>query len=171
MGVATLSLLVEDELRPTHLPKAGKGCSTQSRAWTSHGMPVLQAIFHAETKPNYNNLFQACCELWTARHPNKQPLEKQMSLQLHKDFHPSIEEARHEVWQLSRARAMIFPFQTKVTHDDAGKVSATHIAEGEVHQKAFVLCSGSHQSSPFRANVAFVQFSLEGFPRHTATSW
>ena len=24
----------------------------------------------------YSNLFQACCELWTARQPNKQPLEK-----------------------------------------------------------------------------------------------
>ena len=113
MGVATLSLLVKDELRPTHLPKMGAGCRTQSSAWTSHGMPLLQAIFHAETKANYVNLFDACCDLWTARHPNKKPLQQQMSLQLHKDFHPSIEEARRHVWPLSRPCDDFFHFKEK----------------------------------------------------------
>jgi len=110
MGVATLSLLVKDELRPTHLPKMGAGCRTQSSAWTSHGM---QAIFYAETKANYVNLFDACYDLWTARHPNKKPLQQQMSLQLHKDFHPSIEEARRHVWPLSRPCDDFFHFKEK----------------------------------------------------------
>ena len=113
MGVATLSLLVKDELRPTHLPKMGAGCRTQSRAWTSHGMPLLQAIFHAETKANYVNLFAACCDLWTARHPNQKPLQQQMSLQLRKDFHLSIEEARRHVWPLSRPCDDFFHFKEK----------------------------------------------------------
>ena len=103
MGVATLSLLVKDKLRPTHILKAGKGCRTQSRAWTSHAMPILQAVFHAETKLNYVRLFQVCCEVWAARHPEKKPLPEQLTLQLHKDFHPSIEEARLEVFPLSLA--------------------------------------------------------------------
>ena len=72
-----------------------------------------QAIFYAETKANYVNLFDACCDLWTARHPNKKPLQQQMSLQLHKDFHPSIEEARRHVWPLSRPCDDFFHFKEK----------------------------------------------------------
>lgn len=113
MGVATVSLLVKDQLRKTRLPKAGKGSRTQSRAWTSHGMPVAQAIFHAETKPNYCRLFRICCDLWAERQPRSLPLPEQRSLQIHKDFHPSTEEARREVFPHSRACDDFFHFKEK----------------------------------------------------------
>lgn len=113
MGVATVSLLVKDQLRKTRLPKLGKGSRTQSRAWTSHGMPVAQAIFHAETKPNYCRLFRTCCDLWAERQPSRLPLPEQRSLQIHKDFHPSAEEARREVFPHSRACDDFFHFKEK----------------------------------------------------------
>ena len=113
MGVATVSLLVKDQLRKTRLLKAGKGSRTQSRAWTSHGMPVAQAIFHAETKPNYCRLFRICCDLWAERQPRSLPLPEQRSLQIHKDFHPSTEEARREVFPHSRACDDFFHFKEK----------------------------------------------------------
>ena len=113
MGVATLSLLVKDALRPTHLPRGPGGCRTQSRAWTSHGLPIVQAVFHAETKPNYIRLFQKICDLWASRQPRRSPLQEQLTLQIHKDFHPSIEEARLQVLPLSRACDDFFHLKQK----------------------------------------------------------
>ena len=115
MGVATLSLLVKDELRATHLTRACKGSRTMGRAWVAHGLPLLQAIFHAETKPNYVALFKTTCDVWRA-HTQHQPLLQNITgLQIHKDFHASIEEARNEVFPLSRACDDFFHFSEK-TH-------------------------------------------------------
>ena len=135
MGVATLSLLVKDNLRPTHLPKAGKGARTQSRAWTSHAMPVLQAIFHAETKPNYVRLFETCCEQWAARHPDKTPLQDQLTLQLHKDFHASIEEARRQVFPLSRACDDFFHMTEKMHTTMKAKCQQLVLRKGKYVKK------------------------------------
>lgn len=107
LGVATLSSLVKDQLRMTHLAKLGKGCRTQSRFWTSHAVPLLQAGFHAETKPSYIRLFQTCCNLWGTRPPRRQPLQERHSLQTHKDFHPSIEEARRSSWAVAAVSVML----------------------------------------------------------------
>ena len=62
--VATVSLLVKDKLRPTHLTNMHRGVRTQARAWTSHAVPLLQAIFHSESAQNYKRLFHCLCKLW-----------------------------------------------------------------------------------------------------------
>jgi hypothetical protein len=133
----------------------------------SHAMPILQAVFHAETKLNYVRLFQVCCEVWAARHPEKKPLPEQLTLQLHKDFHPSIEEARLEVFPLSRACDDFFHMKEKChTTMQAKCKQLAHGAERQIHQKALAVHIGCHCHSPVYPDLAAFQLALENCPRN-----
>lgn len=155
MGVATVSLLVKDRIRPTHLTRAGKGCRTQGHAWTSHGMPILQAIFHAETKPNYVRLFACVCDVWRQRCAHRQPLEEQKTLQVHKDFHPSIEEARREIFPHSRACDDFFHMREK-SHTVMQSTCAQVVLRKGKYIKKNAVCSRYHLHPTVSSNPAIV---------------
>ncbi|CAJ1399628.1 unnamed protein product, partial [Effrenium voratum] len=112
MGVATLSLLVKDKLRPTTLIRHGDGCRVQGRAYTSHAVPIMQAVFHDETEANYERLFRAFDKHWMESGSNRPPLTD-VALQVHKDFHKAIETARRSCWPASRACDDFFHFSQK----------------------------------------------------------
>eukprot|EP00959_Pyramimonas_sp_CCMP1952_P291677 6100614-Pyramimonas_sp.AAC.1 len=59
-GAATISLQAKDKLRGTAFPK-GDGAvqgRVQGRAFTTHGVPLLQATFNTEEAPNFMDFFR-----------------------------------------------------------------------------------------------------------------
>ena len=87
-GVVTISVLVKDRLRVTTLSRDAhplgpcpgeeprKGVRrVQGRAWTSHVMPLLQAVIHAETTENYVALFKLLENLWVSARPHDKHLK------------------------------------------------------------------------------------------------
>ena len=87
-GVATVGLLTKDGLRKTTLSRGSGSQDTriQGLALTSHTVPIIQAIFHQETDPNYQRLFRRVDRLWQdSATPKRKPLSAP-PLQLHKDF-------------------------------------------------------------------------------------
>ena len=109
-GVATVSLLVKDGLRCADVG-AGAG-RVQGRAFTTRAVPFLQATMHQETTANYVRLFRVAAELWEACHPSRPPL-RECVRQLRKDFAPSIETARQEVFPNSRPCDDWFHFKSR----------------------------------------------------------
>lgn len=82
-GVATVSILVKDQLRMTTLTRRGPHTDAadrpgpaparrvQARAWTCHAMPIVQAVIHAETTANYIALFRALERMWSTARPGE----------------------------------------------------------------------------------------------------
>ena len=92
-GIATVSVLVKDALRMTTLSRdsrplvSGEGASraqgtrrVQGRAWTSHAMPLLQAIIHSESASNYIALFEQLEHVWAGARFNDKPLKEHDAL-------------------------------------------------------------------------------------------
>ena len=100
-GIATVSLLVKDELRNTSLGRDAAGRRVQGEAWTSHALPVMQAIVNAETVANFEDIFRSLCHAWGTLNVDKPSLHEVVR-QVHKDFAPAIEEARRRVFPFSR---------------------------------------------------------------------
>eukprot|EP00439_Symbiodinium_sp_Y106_P054891 s1388_g7.t1 len=91
-GVATLNILVKDQVRNTTL-KHGSGKRVQGRAYTTRAVPFPQAVMSDEGTENHVRLFRLACELWSHAKPDSPPLAELVT-QVHKDFAPGIEAAR-----------------------------------------------------------------------------
>jgi len=91
-GVVTASICVKDELRRTTL-RRGVGGRVQARMYTSHALPVLQAVVHFEETGNLVHFFNLLKLQWAEACPARAPLEDVL-VQLHKDFIASTEAAR-----------------------------------------------------------------------------
>jgi len=91
-GVVTASICVKDELRRTTL-RRGVGGRVQARMYTSHALPVLQAVVHFEETGDLVHFFNLLKLQWAEACPARAPLEDVL-VQLHKDFIASTEAAR-----------------------------------------------------------------------------
>ena len=116
-GVATFGLLTRDKLRKTTLSRAARTDSTPARtqgfAFTSHTVPVVQAIFHQETHGNFQRLFRAVDKLWQNSASPPRPSLATLPFQLHKDFKKEIETARVDCFPHSRACDDFFHWSQK----------------------------------------------------------
>jgi hypothetical protein len=92
-GCLAVSFLVKDRLRLTTLSRGPQG-RLQGRVFTSHAAPVLQAILHVE---DFENIVQVLVTLkneWARVRPLSAPLDT-LVVQVHKDYHPALENARN----------------------------------------------------------------------------
>lgn len=103
-GIATIVLYVKDKLRWTSFHHRGQGISkkVQGNAFTTRGLPVLQAIVNQESELNMNALFRAFEYPWEHLHPHG-PTSAAILRQVHKDFAAGIEAARIKVFPFPRA--------------------------------------------------------------------
>ena len=99
-GVLTMSFLVKDHQRYTNLGRIAKR-RVQGRVYTSHAVPVMQAILHCEETDNIIQAFETLKRLWGIHFPDRQPLEDLLDA-LHKDYLPALEAARRQAWKQSR---------------------------------------------------------------------
>ena len=108
----------------------------------------------AETKPNYVRLFACICDVWRQRCAHRQTLEEQKTLQVHKDFHPSIEEARREIFPLSRACDDFFHMREK-----SHTVMQSKCAQVVLRKGKYIKKNCSMQSIP-SASYGFFQSAI-----------
>ena len=155
MGVATVSLLVKDQLRKTRLPKLGKGSRTQSRAWTSHGMPVAQAIFTPKQSPTIAAFFGpvATCGQNASRAACLCPSSE--AFKSTRTFTPApkklVEKSSHTL-----GHVMIFPFQRKISHGHAVQVPSGCSSQRKTCEKAFALCLDCGVAAAVHPDIASV---------------
>lgn len=134
-GVATFGLLTRDKLRKTTLSRAARTDSTPARtqgfAFTSHTVPVVQAIFHQETHGNFQRLFRAVDKLWQNSASPPRPSLATLPFQLHKDFKKEIETARVDCFPHSRACDDFFHWSQKQHTTMAAKCCKTVLRKGK----------------------------------------
>ena len=99
-AILTVSVLVKDVPRPTHLAH-GVRKSVQSKATTTRALPLLQALVQSETTEDVVAVFRALAAHWESRHPDRRSLY-QLVKQVHKDYAPALEAARATVFPRSR---------------------------------------------------------------------
>jgi hypothetical protein len=125
MGVLTVSLLAKTGLRNTRL----QGTRQQIRACVTRGLPVLQAIIHAESSPNADRMFALLEQLWVETHGSGRPPLRDCVKQVHKDFAPAFESARLLHFPNSRPCDDYFHLRQKYRELDA-RLSQTHVENG-----------------------------------------
>ena len=125
MGVLTVSLLAKTGLRNTRL----QGTRQQIRACVTRGLPVLQAIIHAESSPNADRMFALLEQLWVETHGSGRPPLRDCVKQVHKDFAPAFESARLLHFPNSRPCDDYFHLRQEYRELDA-RLSQTHVENG-----------------------------------------
>ncbi|MCP4243202.1 MAG: hypothetical protein GY772_21820, partial [bacterium] len=99
-AVLTCSLLVKDKLRRTSLGRSG-GRKVQGNAFTSHALPLVQAIINIEQIENVHQVFETLKRLWAHVCPMRRELENYV-VQVHKDWLACLENARLAQFPKSR---------------------------------------------------------------------
>ena len=92
VGCLTVSFLVKDRLRRPTVARGPQG-RVQGYVFTSHAAPALQAMLHVEELENIVQVLVTLKQEWAIAKPLAAPLES-MVVQVHKDYHPALENAR-----------------------------------------------------------------------------
>ena len=110
-GVITASIIVKDKLRYTTLGRI-QGRRVQGQAFTSHAAPSCQAVINVENHENVHQFFETLKRLWSVACPGRPPLPHCV-VQVHKDYHASIEAARVMHFTMSRPANDFFHLMQK----------------------------------------------------------
>ena len=140
-GVATLSLQAKDMLRTTTFSKGNNAEKrrVQGRAYTTHGQPLLQAIFNTEETANFVHLFRALETIHDSVGDGTHLRDRVVAL--HSDYAPGIEAARKVVWTKSRPAKDQFHF---AQHTGLKTTASGTLAKKMRHRHA-VGSSGNHE--------------------------
>ena len=104
--VLTCSVLVKDKLRRPSLGRSG-GRKVQGSAFTTHALPLLQAMTNIEQTENVHQVTQTLKRLWAC--PNRPELGKYIR-QIHKDWLPCLDNARVVHFSHGTAGERLLPF-------------------------------------------------------------
>lgn len=142
-SVLTASFLVRDKLRRTSFGKV-ENKRVQGQAFTSHAQPVLQCVIQVENIENVHQFFLTLKRQWAAACAGRPALSDCVA-QMHKDYHPAIENARQAQFPRSRAVNDFFHLLQKQKTIE-GKLQQTVLQGGVFRKKEFgwVMASLQH---------------------------
>ncbi len=130
-SILTASFAIRDRLRRTSFGRVD-GKRVQGSAFTSHATPVLQCMIQVENTENLHQFFITLKRHWAAACPGRLELTE-LLVQIHKDYHPAIENARQAHFPKARAVNDFFHLLEKKKTIE-GKLGQT-IVEGGVNKK------------------------------------
>ena len=110
-GVITASFLVKDRLRWSTLMRKAKR-RIHGYVYTSHAAPILQAVLDVDQLDNIVQVLIALEREWARVRPNDPPLHDVL-IQVHKDYHPALENARNRCIKGTRPVNDFFHFVDK----------------------------------------------------------
>ena len=133
-GVLTVALLVKDKPRRTTLGRKDVK-KIQARMYTSHAMPLIQAILNVENKDNVIQVFGTLQQQLRDVVPDKPPVEGCVE-QLHKDYLACLEVARLHSFKRSRPVNDYFHLMQKKKAMES-KLQKTNTSGGKFHKAEY----------------------------------